>query len=88
MKQIILWETQDGLQFKNKKEAEAHEASCLGLTLNEYYMLKDLEEQEKQASCDLSYSRNDETLEAYNIAIKQVIYFRELHNLSADGSIL
>ena len=88
MKQIILWETQDGLQFKIKKEAEAHEASCLGLTLNEYYALKDLEEQEKQASCDLSYSRNDETLEAYNNAIKRVICFRELHNLSADGSIL
>jgi hypothetical protein len=88
MKQIILWETQDGLQFKVKKEAEAHEASCLGLTLNEYYILKDLEKQEKQASCDLSYSRNDETLEAYNNAIKRVICFRELHNLSADGSIL
>jgi len=36
MKTIILWEAMDGLQFKNRKDAEAHEASLLGLTLDEY----------------------------------------------------
>ena len=84
MKTIILWETINGLQFKNKKDAEAHEASSLGLTLNEYKQLNELEKQEKIASHNLSYERNEKTLENYTNAIQAVIDFRENHNLPID----
>lgn len=84
MKTIILWETINGLQFKNKKDAEAHEASSLGLTLNEYKQLNELEKQEKIASHNLSYEQNEKTLEDYTNAIQAVINFRENHNLPVD----
>ena len=84
MKIIFLWETIDGLQFKNRKDAEAHEASSLGLTLNEYKQLNKLEKQEKIASHNLSYERNEKTLENYANAIQAVINFRENHNLPVD----
>ena len=84
VKQIILWETIDGLQFKNKKDAKAHEASSLGLTLNEYKQLNELEKQEKIASHNLSYEQNKKTLEDYTNAIQAVINFRENHNLPVD----
>jgi hypothetical protein len=84
MKTIILWETIDGLQFKNKKDAETHEASSLGLTLDEYKQLNELEKREKIASHNLSYEQNEKTLEDYTNAIQAVINFRENHNLPVD----
>lgn len=70
-----------GKKFTSESKCKEHEAKELGLTLEEYKTLEQLEKEEKETSWALANASNQELREAQDKAINAVIAFREEHHL-------
>jgi hypothetical protein len=81
MKRKVAYITKDDEVFFNETEAIEHEAKLMGLTLDEYRELENLEQVEKDCSLACSCTRSEETEQAFTIAINNVVAFRKEHNL-------
>jgi len=57
------------------------EANHLGLTVNEHFCYKALEEIVRRTSYKVSVTKNTETEKAYDEAIKELMDFEEKHNI-------
>jgi hypothetical protein len=77
-----------GKDFDNEKECKEHEAHEMGLSMEEYKTLEQLEYNEKRAYMTLSGTNNDSTREKADFATQSVIEFRKEHHLEESGNLL
>lgn len=77
-----------GKEFDNEKECGKHEAHEMGLTIEEYKTLEQLEYNEKRAYGTLPIANNDETRAKADFATRAVVEFRREHNLEESDNLL
>jgi len=87
MKMKVAYITKDKTVFLDKTEAIQHEAELLGLTVDEYHELEQLEKEERESFLILSGSQNEETIKANDLAIKKVVAFRKAHGLNESENL-
>lgn len=66
---------------KSKKEMFKHEASHLGLTVEELKTYKELKEKVACASYNVSVSANEDTQKQFDIAVEDLVAFEKEHKL-------
>lgn len=87
MKQMIFYCCEVcGRRFDNKYDAQADEAKCYNLTLQEYLRWKDLCCAAAKAERIVASIKNLDTEDAFDSAIKELVDFERKHELSSKDT--
>ena len=71
-----------GYECKDAKEMKKHEAAHLGLTVEEAQRYKILKELARRAGAVVARTRNEETENNFDRAIRTLIDFEEFHKIA------